>query len=271
MFIMNKFLKAIWILLFAGVLAGFMGFIAIYNGWIGYMPPIDEMENPVNRYATQIYSADEKLMGTWSLSRDNRVFVSYDELPSSLIDALVATEDVRFYEHSGIDLRALSRAIVKRGLMGNANAGGGSTITQQLAKQLYSEHASSTLERIIQKPVEWVIAVKLERFYTKEELLTMYLNYFDFLNNAVGIKTAAKVYFNKTPKELTVIESATLVGMCKNPSYYWWCPRNSWRNWWTCIYSPFLWHCWCCSKPRYRCASERSNQIFLSNLHRSSN
>ena len=220
MFIMNKFLKAIWILLFAGVLAGFMGFIAIYNGWIGYMPPIDEMENPVNRYATQIYSADEKLMGTWSLSRDNRVFVSYDELPSSLIDALVATEDVRFYEHSGIDLRALSRAIVKRGLMGNANAGGGSTITQQLAKQLYSEHASSTLERIIQKPVEWVIAVKLERFYTKEELLTMYLNYFDFLNNAVGIKTAAKVYFNKTPKELTVIESATLVGMCKNPSYY---------------------------------------------------
>lgn len=217
---MSKILKTLWILLLAGMFLLMVGFVSVYNGWIGYMPPIDEMENPVNRYATQIYTADEQLMGTWSLSRDNRVFVGYEDLPSSLIDALVATEDVRFYEHSGIDLRALSRAIIKRGLMGNANAGGGSTITQQLAKQLYSDHASSTLARLVQKPVEWVIAIKLERFYTKEELITMYLNYFDFLNNAVGIKTAAQVYFSKTPKELTVIESALLVGMCKNPSYY---------------------------------------------------
>ena len=217
---MRAILITIWTLLIVGVIALIMCFVAIYNGWIGYMPPIDELENPVNKYATQIFTADDKLMGTWSLSRDNRVFVTYDELPSSLIDALVATEDVRFYEHSGIDLRALSRAIVKRGFLGNASAGGGSTITQQLAKQLYSSHAGSTMERLIQKPVEWVIAIKLERFYTKEELLTMYLNYFDFLNNAVGIKTAAKVYFNKLPKELTVIESATLVGMCKNPSLY---------------------------------------------------
>lgn len=114
-----------------------------------------------------------------------------------LIKALVATEDERFYEHSGIDFRALGRAIVKRGILGQTNAGGGSTITQQLAKQLYSEKASSTLERLLQKPIEWVIAVKLERYYTKEEILALYLNYFDFLHNAVGIKTAANTYFNK--------------------------------------------------------------------------
>lgn len=217
---MSKILRAVWLFLLSFMLMIIVGFVAIYNGWVGYMPPIDELENPVNRYATQIYSDDGQLMGTWSLSRDNRVFVSYDDLPSSLIDALVATEDVRFYEHSGIDLRAFSRAIVKRGLLGNANAGGGSTITQQLAKQLYSDHAASTFERMIQKTVEWVIAIKLERFYTKEELLTMYLNYFDFLNNAVGIRTASQVYFGKLPKELTVTESAMLVGMCKNPSLY---------------------------------------------------
>lgn len=118
-----------------------------------------------------------------------------------LIKALVATEDERFYEHSGIDFRALGRAIVKRGILGQTNAGGGSTITQQLAKQLYSEKASSTLERLLQKPIEWVIAVKLERYYTKEEILALYLNYFDFLHNAVGIKTAANTYFNKESRK----------------------------------------------------------------------
>ncbi len=121
-----------------------------------------------------------------------------------LIKALVATEDERFYEHSGIDFRALGRAIVKRGILGQTNAGGGSTITQQLAKQLYSEKASSTLERLLQKPIEWVIAIKLERYYTKQEILALYLNYFDFLHNAVGIKTAANTYFNKEPKDLTL-------------------------------------------------------------------
>lgn len=217
---MNKFFIILWSLVLAGLLAMFAVFVAIYNGWMGYMPPIDELENPVNKFATQIISSDGKLMGTWSLSRDNRIFVGYEELPSSFVDALVATEDVRFYDHSGIDARAVARAVVKRGFMGNTSAGGGSTITQQLAKQLYSERAGSSLERLIQKPVEWVIAVKLERFYTKQEILTMYVNYFDFLNNAVGIKTAAKVYFNKLPLELTVEESATLVGMCKNPSLF---------------------------------------------------
>ncbi len=137
-----------------------------------------------------------------------------------LIKALVATEDERFYEHSGIDFRALGRAIVKRGILGQTNAGGGSTITQQLAKQLYSEKAGSTMERLLQKPIEWVIAVKLERYYTKEEILALYLNYFDFLHNAVGIKTAANTYFNKEPKNLTLCESATLIGLCKNPSLF---------------------------------------------------
>lgn len=184
------------------------------------MPPIEDLQNPINRYATQVYSSDGKLLGTWSMSRENRVMVDYSEIAPSLIQALVATEDARFYEHSGIDFYALGRAIIKRGVMGQKAAGGGSTITQQLAKQLFSETAHSTMERALQKPIEWVIAVKLEKNYTKDEIITMYLNYFDFLHNAVGIKTAANTYFSKEPSELTITESATLVGLCKNPSYF---------------------------------------------------
>ena len=175
----------------------------------------------INRFATQIYSSDGKLMGTWNYNRENRVMIDYTKMSPHLVHALVATEDVRFYEHSGIDFYALGRAIIKRGLMGKKSAGGGSTITQQLAKQVWTtERAQSTLERVLQKPIEWVIAVKLERNYTKDEILTMYLNYFDFLHNAVGIKTAANTYFSKEPKDLTVNEAATLIGLCKNPSYY---------------------------------------------------
>ena len=195
-------------------------FYAIDKGWIGYMPPIEDLQNPINRFATQIYSADGKIIGTWNYNRENRVMVDYSNLPKSLVQALIATEDARFYDHSGIDFIALARAVIKRGLLGQKSAGGGSTITQQLAKQLYSEHASTTLERVLQKPIEWVIAVQLERNYTKDEIITMYLNYFDFLHNAVGIKTASDVYFSKEPKDLTVTEAATLVGLCKNPSYF---------------------------------------------------
>ena len=184
------------------------------------MPEIEELENPVNKYASQVISADGKLIGTWSYSRANRLFVGYNEISPHVIQALVATEDERFYDHSGIDIKALFRAIVKRGLFMQKSAGGGSTITQQLAKQLYSEKAENVKERLLQKPIEWVIALKLERYYTKEEILTMYLNHFDFLHNAVGIKTAAKTYFGKDPKDLNVEESATLIGMCKNPSYF---------------------------------------------------
>ena len=211
---------SLWILLALGVIASALGFTAIYNGWIGYMPPIEELQNPINRFATQVYSADGKIMGTWNYNRENRIMVDYTQLSPSLVKALVATEDVRFYDHSGIDFIALGRAIIKRGIFGQKSAGGGSTITQQLAKQLYSETAHSVLERLLQKPIEWVIAVKLERNYTKDEIIAMYLNYFDFLHNAVGIKTASNTYFSKDPKDLKVTEAAVLIGLCKNPSYF---------------------------------------------------
>ena len=184
------------------------------------MPPVEDLQNPINRFATQIYSADGKVIGTWNFNRENRVCVSYNDISPYLVQALVATEDVRFYDHSGVDFIALGRAIVKRGLFGQASAGGGSTITQQLAKQLYSETAKSTMQRALQKPIEWVIAVKLERNYTKEEIIALYLNYFDFLHNAVGIKTAANTYFNKEPRDLNIEEAATLIGLCKNPSLF---------------------------------------------------
>ena len=209
-----------WTLIILGVLVAAGAFYAIYEGWIGYMPPIEDLQNPINRFATQVYSADGKVLGTWNYNRENRVVVDYTQLSPSLIKALVATEDARFYDHSGIDFIALGRAVVKRGLLGQKSAGGGSTITQQLAKQLYSGTAHSVMERMLQKPIEWVIAVKLERNYTKDEIIAMYLNYFDFLHNAVGIKTASNTYFSKDPKDLTVTESAVLIGLCKNPSYF---------------------------------------------------
>jgi len=217
---MKWFVRFLWTLLILVVLGAATAFYAIDQGWIGYMPPIEDLQNPINRYATQVYSSDGKLLGTWNYNRENRVLVDYTKLSPALVQALVATEDVRFYEHSGIDFYALARAVIKRGILGQKSAGGGSTITQQLAKQLYSEHAKTTMERVLQKPIEWVIAVKLERNYTKDEIITMYLNYFDFLHNAVGIKTASNTYFSKEPKDLTVNEAATLIGLCKNPSYY---------------------------------------------------
>lgn len=196
------------------------GFIAIWNGWIGYLPELEDLQNPINRYATQVYSSDGKVLGTWHLDKENRVVVPYEKISPYVVNALVATEDERFYEHSGIDFWALGRAIIKRGILGQVEAGGGSTITQQLAKQLYSKKAHSTLERLMQKPIEWVIAIKLERNYTKQEIIALYLNYFNFLHGADGIKTAANTYFNKEPSQLDVCESATLVGLCKNPSLF---------------------------------------------------
>ena len=216
----KKIIITLWILLFLALAGGVAAFWAIAKGYIGYMPDLQQLENPVNKFASQVISADGHVLGTWSYTRANRVFVSYNDIAPSTVQALVATEDVRFYDHSGIDLRALMRAVFKRGIMRQKNAGGGSTITQQLAKQVYSARATSVEERLSQKPIEWVIAVQLERLYTKEEILTMYLNYFDFLHNAVGLKSAAKTYFNKEPKALTTNESALLIGLCKNPSYY---------------------------------------------------
>ncbi len=195
-------------------------FVLIYNGVIGYMPPVEALKNPTDRFATTIYTADGKEMGKYYRSQGNRSYVDYDQMSKYLKQALIATEDIRFESHSGIDVKALSRSIVKRVILGQTSAGGGSTITQQLAKQLYTPESTNLFERALQKPIEWVIAVKLERYYTKEEIVKMYFNQFDFLNNAVGIKSAAFVYFGKEPKDLNLQEAATLVGMCKNPSYY---------------------------------------------------
>jgi len=216
----RKVVKILWIFIALISLVCVFIFFSIAKGWIGYMPPVEDLENPNYKFATEVFSEDEKVLGTYSYSKENRVFVGYNDLSPNIINALIATEDVRFAEHSGIDAYALTRAVVKRGILMQKNAGGGSTITQQLSKQLYSPSADNVMERLFQKPIEWVIAVKLERYYTKEEILTMYLNKFDFLNNAVGIKTAAFTYFGCEPKDLKIEEAATLVGMCKNPSLY---------------------------------------------------
>jgi len=216
----KKLVLYLWGAIGVFVLVIVLTFTAIWNGWIGYMPDLEELQNPIDRYATQIYSSDGKVLGTWNMNKENRIHVGFNKMSPYLIQALVATEDVRFYSHSGVDFIALSRALVKRGLMGQTSAGGGSTITQQLAKQLYSSQAHSTVERLMQKPIEWVIAIKLERYFTKEEIVTMYLNQFDFLHNAVGIKNAANTYFNKEPHDLNLEEAATLIGLCKNPSYF---------------------------------------------------
>lgn len=213
-------LISFWVLFATVVGAIFFLFLAIANGSIGYMPPVEQLENPIDKYASQVISSDGKTLGSYAHSQDNRIYVNYNDLSPDLVKALIATEDVRFAQHSGIDVQGLFRAIVKRGILMQKSGGGGSTITQQLAKQLFSPSADNMMERLFQKPIEWVIAVQLERFYTKEEIINMYLNKFDFLYNAVGIQSAARVYFGKTPKTLTIEEAATLVGMCKNPSYF---------------------------------------------------
>ena len=184
------------------------------------MPPVEGLLNPEGRFASRLFTSDGVEMGRFYQSRNNRVYADYSEISPNVINALIATEDERFMQHSGIDIMALSRVLFKTILLRQKNAGGGSTITQQLAKQLYSPESDGLMDRFIQKPVEWAIAVKLERYYTKEEIIKMYLNQFDFLNNAVGIKTAAHVYFNTTPDSLKIEQAAMLVGMAKNPSLY---------------------------------------------------
>ncbi|MCM1348638.1 MAG: transglycosylase domain-containing protein [Firmicutes bacterium] len=210
----------LWIIFgcFVGLIV--LAFVLMYNGVIGYMPDIEELKNPTDRYASILYTADGKEMGRYFQGSGNRVSADFDEISDHVINALIATEDARFMEHSGIDYRALMRVGVKTLLMQDRSAGGGSTLTQQLAKQLYSSQTSNAFTRALQKPIEWMIALKLERFYSKEEILKMYLNQFDFLYNAVGIRSAAQVYFGKEPNELNLEEAALLVGMVKNPSIY---------------------------------------------------
>ena len=216
----KKMIRALWTINFCGVTLVMLIGVMIYHGYIGYMPPVEGLLNPEDRFASRLFTSDGVEMGRFYQSRNNRVYADYSEISPNVINALIATEDERFMQHSGIDIMALSRVLFKTILLRQKNAGGGSTITQQLAKQLYSPESDGLMDRFIQKPVEWAIAVKLERYYTKEEIIKMYLNQFDFLNNAVGIKTAAHVYFNTTPDSLKIEQAAMLVGMAKNPSLY---------------------------------------------------
>ena len=211
----RKFVRFIWIAFAAGTLgvAGIFG--AASAGLLGTMPDFRQLENPKTNLATQIISADNTVLGKFYFN-DNRTPISYDEIPSSMIDALVATEDERFYSHSGIDFRGTARALFYLG-----SKGGGSTITQQLARQLFTGVRSrNKLEAVVQKIKEWVIAIRLERRYTKSEIITMYLNIYDFNYNADGIRSASAIYFSKMPKEMSLSESAMLVGMLKNSSLY---------------------------------------------------
>lgn len=207
----------IWLL----VLSPFLGLFLLVNltavGFYGDLPTFQQLENPKNNLATEIIAEDGVVLGKYFF--ENRSNVKYQDLPENLINALIATEDVRFRNHSGIDAKALLRAIVGV-FLGKSSSGGASTITQQLSKMLFTKKPSSGVERVMQKLKEWVIAVQLEKRYTKDEIITMYLNKFDWVNNAVGIKSAARVYFNKSPKDLSVAESAMLVGMLKNPALY---------------------------------------------------
>ncbi|WP_158840273.1 transglycosylase domain-containing protein [Polaribacter sp. L3A8] len=209
----RKYIKWFWLLILGGFAAILLLFLIASWGGLGKLPTFEELENPENNLATEIISSDGKTLGKYAT--ENRTPIKFKDLPDNLVKALVATEDERFFEHSGIDFKGTARAILKPG------SGGASTLTQQLAKMLFTGRASRNIFlRVGQKVKEWVVAIKLERQYTKNEILTMYLNKYDFLNQAVGIRSASRIYFGKEPKELAVQESAMLVGMLKNSSYF---------------------------------------------------
>ena len=211
----SKYIRWFWILFLVGILANVLLFLLASWGALGEMPDHTKLENPETNQATEIISSDGETLGKFYFN-DNRTPVGFEVLPKNLVDALVATEDIRFYDHSGIDARGTLRAISKLGA-----GGGASTITQQLAKNLFTKQVSSNIiERLSQKVREWVIAIRLERQYTKEEIAAQYLNIYDFGNNGDGIRSASRIYFGKEPKDLEIKESAMLVGMLKNSSLY---------------------------------------------------
>lgn len=210
----KKFIIYFWTLFALGIFA--VVFLFLLAGWgaLGPMPTFDELENPETNLATEVISADGKTLGKYFL--ENRTSVKFEDLPTHLVQALVATEDERFYDHAGIDARGTLRAAIFLG-----KKGGASTITQQLSKQLFTDPDKVGLgERLKQKIKEWVIAIRLERQYTKDEIITMYFNIFDFTRGAHGIRSASRVYFGKEPIDLNVEEAATLVAMFKNPVLY---------------------------------------------------
>ena len=214
-----KFFVIFWSVLLVGIIGVFVFFWLISAGKLGFMPTFEELENPNNRFASEVYFADGPIMNRY-FEKENRKYIEYREIPQSVIDALIATEDVRFYDHSGVDVRGLFR-VAKGLLTANTSAGGGSTISQQLAKMLFPRESDlNVFELAIRKFREWVIAVRLEKSYTKEEILTMYLNKYDFLNLAVGISSAADIYFQVPLDSLKVEQAAMLIGMDKNYSYY---------------------------------------------------
>jgi len=210
----KKFTKWIWRLFFAGLVFVTLLFLLAAFGVLGTLPTFEELENPENNLATEVISIDNKTIGSYF--KENRSPIKYKDLPENLINALIATEDVRFYEHSGIDVRGTLRAFAFLG-----KRGGASTITQQLAKQLFhGEGSRNIVNRLQQKIKELVIAISLERHYTKKEIITMYFNKYDFLNQGVGIRSASRIYFGVEPKDLTQEQAAMLVGMLKNSSLY---------------------------------------------------
>ena len=211
----SDYVKKFWILFTYAMIAMVAFFFLASWGFFGEMPSFDELENPNSNIASEIISSDGKTIGKFAIQ--NRIPVKFKDLPDDLVNALVSTEDERFYEHSGIDPKGTLRAVLKLG-----SKGGASTITQQLAKNLFhgADGSKNIVVRVVQKVKEWIIAVRLERQYTKQEIIAMYLNQVDFVNNAIGISSASKIYFNKKPINLNTEECAVLVGMLTNPSFF---------------------------------------------------
>jgi len=214
----HRYKRNLWFI-FAGLMAlGALFFWLVSIGLFGFMPTFEDLENPPSQVASQIITVDNQVLGKF-FKEENRTLVNFENLSPHLVQALVATEDERFYRHSGIDLQGLFR-VVKGLLSGNTSSGGGSTLSQQLAKLLFPRESNSGMKLVMRKFREWIIALKLEKSYTKEEIITMYLNKFEFIHGAFGVNVASKTYFNTTPDSLKVHQSALLVGMLKNPWLY---------------------------------------------------
>src|ERR1700741_3984190 len=214
---LSKYIKLTWLFIWTPFLIIFLLISLISFEMFFDLPSVEELQNPKSNLATVIYSSDMKILGKYYA--ENRVSVKYYELDKDLINALIATEDARFEEHSGVDLKALGRAVFGA-VTGSSSSGGGSTLSQQLAKMMFPREKLSKPQMMVRKLKEWVIAARLERNYTKDEILAMYLNKFDFLNLAVGVKSASQIYFNRSQDSLEIQQAAMLIGMAKNPALF---------------------------------------------------